>query len=65
MIYNGKKYEKKDFDFRFDFDFCLFCSNIYFSNDHLECEMVIYKTFNSNGNIVKTEGHICKEKYNF
>ena len=38
---------------------------IYVSNDHLECKTVVNKTFNSDGNVIKTEEHICKEKYNF
>lgn len=40
-------------------------SFIYYSNDHVECETVVNKTIDFNGNVVKTEGHICKEKYNF
>ena len=40
-------------------------SFIYFSNDHIECETVVNKTTDSNGNIIKTEEHNCKEKYNF
>jgi len=40
-------------------------SFIYFSNDHIECETVVNNTSDSNGNIIKTEEHNCKEKYNF
>ena len=54
-------------------------SFIYFSNDHIECETVVnntsdsltnlsqifINTSDSNGNIIKTEEHNCKEKYNF
>ncbi|MFD2907491.1 hypothetical protein ACFSX9_01960 [Flavobacterium ardleyense] len=38
---------------------------IHFSNDHEECDTVTSTTTDSNGNSVKTEAHICKEKYNF
>lgn len=38
---------------------------IHFSNDHKECDTVTNTTTDSNGNSVKTEEHICKEKYNF
>lgn len=40
-------------------------SFIYFSNDHIECENEISTTIDENGNTVKKEIHICKEKYNF
>lgn len=38
---------------------------IHFSNDHIECEVVSNTETNSRGVIVKTESHICNEKYNF
>ena len=38
---------------------------IYVSNDHIECQTVTeYKT-EENGTKIKTERHICKEKYSF
>ena len=43
----------------------LLLSLIYVANDHLECKTVVNKTFNSDGNVIKTEKYICKEKYNF
>ena len=38
---------------------------IHFSNDHEECFIEISTKIDSNGNAVKEEKHICKEKYNF
>ena len=38
---------------------------IHFSNDHKECFTEISTETDSNGNVVKEEKHICKEKYNF
>ncbi|WP_338409154.1 hypothetical protein [uncultured Flavobacterium sp.] len=38
---------------------------IHFSNDHKECETVVNTLTYSNGTVVKTEEHICKEIYNF
>jgi hypothetical protein len=38
---------------------------IHFSNDHIECGTVLNTVKNANGEIVQTENHICKEKYNF
>lgn len=38
---------------------------IHFSNDHIECGTVVNTTIDSNGIVIKTEEHICKEKYNF
>jgi methionine synthase II (cobalamin-independent) len=38
---------------------------IHFSNDHEECETIIDTVVDSNGNSVKIEKHICKEKFNF
>lgn len=38
---------------------------IHFSNDHTECETAVKTTIDSNGTVIKTEEHICKEKYNF
>jgi uncharacterized protein YxeA len=34
------------------------------SNDHLECFNETEAIKNSNGNVVTTNKHICKEKYN-
>ena len=39
-------------------------SFIYFSNDHSECETVTEMTQNEQGVTVKTETHVCKEKFN-
>ncbi len=38
---------------------------IHFSNDHKECDTVTNSLTDSNGTSVKTEEHICKERYNF
>ena len=38
---------------------------IRFSNDHKECEDVISKSTDSDGNTIVTTEHICKEKYSF
>ena len=38
---------------------------IHFSNDHIECETIFDRKIDSNGIVIKTEEHICKEKYNF
>jgi len=35
------------------------------SNDHKECNQIIEKKLDSNGNTVTTKIHICNEKYNF
>jgi hypothetical protein len=37
---------------------------IHFSNDHLECRNDSKTVVDQYGNTVKTEKHICKEKYN-
>ena len=33
------------------------------NNDHIECETVVKKHKNNNGDIVTYKEHICKEKY--
>jgi hypothetical protein len=35
------------------------------SNDHKECETVIKKELDKNGNKITKEVHVCKEKYSF
>jgi uncharacterized membrane protein len=35
------------------------------SNDHKECETLQIKTKDTNGNLVISQKHICKEKYSF
>lgn len=35
------------------------------NNDHKECETVVKKELDKNGNSVTKEEHICKEKYSF
>lgn len=34
------------------------------SNDHKECSTTVEQTKDVDGNVVMTEKHICKEKYN-
>ncbi|MEY3238465.1 MAG: hypothetical protein RI883_2566 [Bacteroidota bacterium] len=36
---------------------------IHFSNDHIECETVVKKYKNNDGDIVTRREHVCKEKY--
>ena len=38
-------------------------SFIHFSNDHIECETVVKKYKNNDGDIVTRTEHVCKEKY--
>jgi hypothetical protein len=33
------------------------------SNDHIECETVVKKYKNNNGDMVTLKEHVCKEKY--
>ena len=35
------------------------------NNDHIECETVVRKFKNNDGNIVTQTEHVCKEKYSF
>jgi hypothetical protein len=35
------------------------------SNDHKECETVMKKSLDKNGQEVRTTKHVCKEKYSF
>jgi hypothetical protein len=35
------------------------------NNDHIECESVVKKYKNKDGNIVARTEHVCKEKYSF
>jgi hypothetical protein len=35
------------------------------NNDHIECETVVRKYKNIDGNIVTQTEHVCKEKYSF
>ena len=35
------------------------------SNDHKECETLVKKELDKNGNEVTKEEHVCKEKYSF
>jgi hypothetical protein len=35
------------------------------SNDHKECETVMKKSLDKNGQEVRTTEHVCKEKYSF
>ena len=37
---------------------------IHFSNDHVECSYDSKTVVDQYGNTVKTEKHICEEKYN-
>ena len=34
-------------------------------NDHVECETVVRKFKNNDGDIVTKTEHVCKEKYSF
>ncbi len=48
--------------------FLISFSTIFFiksSNDHKECDIVIKKELDTNGNEVTKEEHVCKEKYSF
>ena len=38
---------------------------IHYSNDHVECETISNTVKNTDGGIVKTENHICKETFSF
>jgi len=38
---------------------------IHYSNDHVECETIVNKVKNTDGEIVTKVSHICKEKYSF
>ncbi|WP_298902076.1 hypothetical protein [uncultured Psychroserpens sp.] len=42
-----------------------FITFIYFSNDHTACETLTEITQGEQGETVKTETHVCKEKFNF
>jgi hypothetical protein len=35
------------------------------SNDHKECDIVIKKELDKNGNQIAKKEHVCKEKYSF
>ena len=35
------------------------------NNDHIECETVVRKYKNNDGDIVTQTEHVCKEKYSF
>ena len=35
------------------------------NNDHVECETVVKKYKNNDGDIVTQTEHVCKEKYSF
>lgn len=35
------------------------------SNDHIECDTLVKKEMDKNGNQIVTEEHVCKEKYSF
>ena len=35
------------------------------NNDHVECETVVKKYKNNDGDIVTLKEHVCKEKYSF
>ena len=35
------------------------------NNDHIECETVVRKFKNNDGDIVTQTEHVCKEKYSF
>jgi hypothetical protein len=35
------------------------------NNDHIECETVVRKYKNNDGDIVTKTEHVCKEKYSF
>jgi lipopolysaccharide export system protein LptC len=35
------------------------------NNDHIECETVVKKDKNNDGDIVTRTEHVCKEKYSF
>ncbi|RKS95751.1 hypothetical protein BC952_1452 [Flavobacterium limicola] len=48
--------------------FLITFSTIFFiksSNDHKECDIVIKKELDTNGNETRKEEHVCKEKYSF
>ena len=38
---------------------------IHFSNDHIECKTITESKINADGIVVKSQSHICKEKYSF
>jgi hypothetical protein len=35
------------------------------SNDHIECDTILKRELDKNGNKVTVEEHVCKEKYSF
>jgi hypothetical protein len=35
------------------------------NNDHVECETVVKKYKNNDGDIVTLKEHVCKDKYSF
>lgn len=38
---------------------------IHFSNDHIECDTIVTRELDTNGNKVTVEEHVCKENYSF
>jgi hypothetical protein len=48
--------------------FVISFSTIFFikiSNDHIECDTILKRELDKNGNKVTVEEHVCKEKYSF